>query len=136
MSSSTASSAKPSRAMFWVGWVISILPVGLLLMSATMKFLRPPEVAEGMAKFGYPDSVLTTLGVVELTCTLLYLFPRTAMLGAILLTGYLGGATATHVRVGDVYFTPILVGMAIWLGLLLRERRLRPLLPWRSPAAA
>lgn len=132
----TGSPAKPSKVLFWVGWVISILPVALLLASATMKFLRPPEVTEGMAKFGYAESVLTTLGVVELTCTALYLFPRTAVLGAILLTGYLGGATATHVRVADPYFAPILVGIALWLGLLLREPRLWPLLPLRKPVRA
>lgn len=130
------SPTKPSKTMFWIGWVISILPVGMLLLSAAMKFMKPPQVSEGMAKFGYPESVVTPLGVVELTCTVLYLFPRTAVLGAILLTGYLGGATATHVRVSDAYYTPILLGAALWLGLLMREPRLWPLLPIRKPARA
>jgi hypothetical protein len=75
---------------------------------------------------------LLWLGIVELTCTILYVIPRTSVLGAILLTGYLGGATATHVRVADAYFMPILVGVLVWLGLYLRDTRLRALVPFRS----
>jgi hypothetical protein len=69
--------------------------------------------------------------VVELCCVLLYLIPQTAVLGAILLTGYLGGATATHVRVDEAYFMPVVVGILVWLGLYLRDPRLRALVPWR-----
>jgi len=122
----------PSRKLFWAGCVVSALPVFMLLMSAGMKLSNAPQVAEGMEKFGYPNGVAFTLGIVELASVVLYVFPRTAMLGAILLTGYLGGATATHVRVSDPFGTPIVVGMLVWLGLLLRERRLWPLLPWRT----
>ncbi len=124
--------APVSRKLFWAGCVVSALPVLLLVMSATMKLRNAPEVAEGMEKFGYPGGVAFALGIVELASVVLYVFPRTAVLGAILLTGYLGGATATHVRVSDPFFAPIVVGVLVWLGLLLRERRLWPLLPWRT----
>jgi len=122
-----------SKKMLWIGWIVSALPVLLLLFSAVMKFARPAAVVEGFTKFGYPQRLLLVLGIVEITCTAIYLIPRTAMLGAILLTGYLGGATATHVRIGDPAFvTPVICGVLVWLGLLLREPRLRPLLPLRS----
>ena len=93
--------AAPSKAMYWTGWAISALPVLMLLVSAAMKFAKPAPVMEGMAKHGYSEDVIFGLGVVELACTVLYLIPQTSVLGAILLTGYLGGATATHVRVGE-----------------------------------
>ena len=93
---STAPTAAPSKAMFWTGWVISALPVLMLLLSAAMKFAKPAFVLEGMAKHGYPEDLIFGLGVVELTCTVLYLIPQTSVLGAILLTGYLGGAVATE----------------------------------------
>src|SRR6476660_1437045 len=90
----------PSKAMYWTGWAISALPVLMLLVSAAMKLVKPEPIVKGMAEHGYPEDVILGLGVVELTCTVLYLIPQTSVLGAILLTGYLGGATATHVRVG------------------------------------
>jgi hypothetical protein len=101
----------------------------MLLMSATFKFVGPPKPPEGAPDLQWDKSLLVPLGVVELACTLLYVFPRTTVLGAILLTGYLGGATAAHVRVHDAFFMPVLLGVLIWLGLLLREPRLWPLLP-------
>jgi hypothetical protein len=88
-----------------------------------------------MAEHGYPESIITGLGVVELACTVLYLIPQTSVLGAILLTGYLGGATATHVRVGEysqALMGAIPFGVLLWLGLYLREPRLRVLTPWRK----
>lgn len=90
---------------------------------------------EGFTKFGYPESLLRVLGIVELTCTIIYLIPRTAVLGAILLTGYLGGATATHARVSDPSFVmPVICGVLIWLGLYLRDLRVRALIPLREPS--
>ena len=119
-----------SRGAAKAGWIVGVLPCLLLLMSATMKFAQPPKVVEQFQHFGYPSRLLPVLGVVELACTILYLFPRTAVLGAILLTGYLGGATATHARVLDPGFvTPIACGAFLWLGLLLRDWRFRELLP-------
>jgi hypothetical protein len=81
---------------------------------------------------GYPESLARPLGIVELACTIIYLVPQTAVLGAILLTGYMGGAIATHVRVGDPYFVQIGMGVMLWLGLYLRDARLRALLPLRG----
>jgi DoxX-like family len=125
--------ARDSRKMIWAGRIISAVPILLLLFGCVMSFAKPPSVVEGFHKFGYPQSVLLPIGIAELICTILYLVPRTSVLGAILLTGYLGGATATHVRMLDPSFVmPVIVGVLVWLGLLLREQRLRTLIPWRS----
>lgn len=122
----------PSKAAFWTGWVLSVLPSLLLFFSAFMKVSRAPVAIEGFAKLGYPERAALWIGIVEIACTVLYLIPRTAVLGAILLTGYLGGATNTHVRVGEPFFMPVLMGVLVWLGLFLREPRLRPLVPLRN----
>jgi len=127
----TESSAVPSKAMLWTGRVLSALPVLALVMSATMKLTHNPAVIEGFAKFGYPESSLTPIGLVELVCALLYAIPQTSVLGAILVTGYLGGAVATHARIGDVFVAPLLLGVLPWAGLLLRDSRLRAFLPLR-----
>ena len=121
-----------SRTAFWVGWVLSVLPALLLLFSASMKFMQPPAVAEMFAHLGWPERSVLPLGILELTCALLLLIPRTAVLGAILLTGYLGGATVTHVRVGEPFFLPVVFGVLVWLGIFLRDGRLRALVPLRS----
>jgi uncharacterized membrane protein YphA (DoxX/SURF4 family) len=118
-------SPPPSKALFWIGWVLSLLPAPLLIMSGVMKFMQPKEMLEGLEKMGWPPGVMTTLGVVELTSLALYLFPRTAIFGAILLTGYLGGAIATHVRVGDDFLIPLALGVILWVGLALRDARFR-----------
>ena len=89
-----------SKKMLWTGRIMSTLPVLTLVFSAGMKLMKPPGLAEGFAHLGYPVSLALGLGILELACTFVYVIPRTSMLGAILLTGYLGGATATHVRVG------------------------------------
>ena len=102
-----------------------------------MKLVRPAPVVEATVQLGYPESVIFGLGIVLLACTVFYLVPRTSILGAILLTGYLGGAVATHVRVGDGLFPiffPVILGVLVWGGLFLRDDRLRALLPWRSSA--
>lgn len=122
----------PSQALIWTGRVLSTLPVLMLLMSAGMKFAKPPEVVEGFGKLGYSVDLAVPLGIAELACTIIYVVPQTAVLGAILLTGYLGGATATHVRVGDPWFGPVIFGVILWLGLYLRDARLRALLPFRG----
>jgi hypothetical protein len=122
-----------SRKAIWTGRIISTLPVLMLLFSGTLKLAKPPAVIDGFKKFGYPEWEIPILGIVEITCTIIYLIPRTSVIGAILLTGYLGGATATHARVADPAFIgPVIAGILVWLGLLLREKRLRPLLPLRS----
>jgi hypothetical protein len=130
---SDAPVGKRSQKMNWAGRIISVLPVLLLVLSGILKLAKPPAVVEGFNKFGYPERLLLPLGIVEIGCTVVYLIPRTTVLGTILLTGYLGGATATHVRMSDPSFImPVLAGMLVWLGLLLREQRLRPLIPLRT----
>src|SRR5947207_185466 len=121
-----------SKKMLWAGRIVSALPVLLLLFSGVMKLVKPAPVAEGFVHLGYPESLALGIGLLELVCTALYLIPRTSVLGAILLTGYLGGATATHVRVGEAFVAPVVVGVMLWLGLYLRDARLRALLPLRS----
>jgi len=122
----------PSRSTIWAGRVVSAVPVLMLAVSAVMKLMRTPQVLEGWGKFGYPQGALLAIGVVELLCAVLYAIPGTAALGAILVTGYLGGATATHVRLGEAAFVaPVVLGILAWGGLFLRDPRLRALLPLR-----
>ena len=121
-----------SKKMLWTGRIVSAAPVLMLIMSALMKFAKPPPVVEGFAHLGLSVTLAFGLGALELACTAIYLVPRTAVLGAILLTGYLGGAIVTHLRVGDPFIGPIILGVLIWAGLFLREPRLRALIPLRS----
>lgn len=125
-------STSVSKTMLWAGNVVSALPVLMLVMSGVMKILQPPDVVKGFASLGWPVNLAIVLAVVELGCTILFVIPQTAVLGAILLTGYLGGATATHVRIGEPFYVPIILGVLIWLGLFLRDGRLRALIPIRS----
>jgi hypothetical protein len=131
-------SAAPSKAARWTGRVLSGLAAAFLLMDAVMKFVKPEPVIKGTVDLGFSENVIVPLGVTLLVSTLLYVFPRTAVLGAILLTGYLGGAVCTHVRVANPLFTHVLfptyLGALIWGGLLFRDLRLRALLPFRSNA--
>jgi hypothetical protein len=118
--------------MLWAGRISSAIPVLMLLFSAVLKFIKPAFVLQEFARLGYPQSLLLSLGILELACTVVYVIPRTSVLGAILLAAYLGGATATHVRIGDPFFIPIGLGVLVWAGLFLRDDRLRALLPLRS----
>ena len=120
-----------SKRILWAGRIISALPVLLLLFSAVMKLVKPPEVVEGFTRLGYAESLALGIGILELICTVVYVIPRTSILGAILLTGYLGGATATHVRIGEPFFAPIILGVLVWGGLFLRDEQLRELIPLR-----
>ena len=129
--------APPGRGMLWTGRVLSALPVLMMLLSASMKLSHAPKFVEAWTgKLGYAESALTGIGLLELACVLLYLVPRTSVLGAVLLTGYLGGAIATHVRIGDTggLVTPLLLGVLAWAGLYLRDARLHGLLPLRKAA--
>jgi hypothetical protein len=114
---------------------MSALPALFLLVDGGMKLIKPAVVVETTVRLGYPETVIVGLGIVLLACTVLYLFPRTSVLGAILLTGYLGGAVAIQVRADEGLFPivfPIILGALIWGGLFFRDRRVRALLPWRS----
>ena len=121
------------KRMVWAGRILSAIVILMMLFSAAIKLMRPPE-AVGMFvhKFGYPEGNLLLLAVLELACVVLYATPRTAYTGAVLTTGYLGGAIATHLRVGDPgLWTPVALGIFAWAGLYLRDDRLRQLIPWR-----
>ena len=121
--------------MLWAGRIMTALPVLFLLMDGIMKLMKPQPVVKATVELGYPEGVIIGLGIVLLVCVILYVVPRTAVLGAILLTGYLGGAIATHVRVGNPLFShvlfPVYLGALIWGGLFLRDRRLREFIPLR-----
>ena len=124
-----------SKQRLWAGYIMSALPALFLLVDGIMKLVKPAPVVEATVQLGYPESVIFPLGVVLLACTVLCVIPRTSVFGAILLTGYLGGAVATHVRVSDGLFPiffPVILGVLIWGGLFLRDDRLRALLPLRS----
>jgi hypothetical protein len=126
--------APVSKATLWTGRILSIVPSLFLLVDGAMKLVKPEPVVKATVDLGYPESVILGLGIVLLTCTILYLIPLTSVLGAILLTGYLGGAVASHLRHGDDPFTiffPVIFGALLWGGLLLRDVRLRALLPLR-----
>ena len=127
--------APTSKKRLWAGRIISALPALFLLMDGLMKLVKPAPVVEATVGLGYSENVILPIGIVLLICTVLYLIPSTSVLGAILLTGYLGGAVATHVRVGEGPFPvlfPVFFGVLIWLGLYLRDDRLRALIPLRS----
>jgi hypothetical protein len=124
--------AGPSKAMLWTGRVISALPVLGLIFSAIMKFLADEQLVKEFGRLGYQESHALGLGILELVCTVLYVIPQTSVLGAILLTGYLGGATATHVRIFDNFVPPLVMGVLLWLGLALREPKLWRLIFWRT----
>jgi hypothetical protein len=101
------------------------------MVTAMFSLLKPEVASQGFVHYGYPESALLGIAIVEIACAILYLIPRTSVLGAILLSGYLGGATAIHVRVGEPPIIAIMVGVAVWTGLYLREERLRALIPLR-----
>ena len=122
--------------MLWAGRIVSALPALFLLFDAIIKVLRLAPAVEGTVQVGYPVAVVVPIGLTLLLCVVLYLVPVTTVLGAILITGYLGGATATQVRLEDPWFLfPIMIGVLVWLGLYLRDNRLRALIPLRSARA-
>lgn len=129
---STASAASVSTGAVWTGRVMSWLPALFLLLDAVMKLVRPEFVVKATVELGYPEGSIAGMGVALLVSTVLYLIPSSAVLGAILVTGYLGGAVATQVHAGhgaDQIWMPVFVGVLIWGGLWLRDPRLRALTP-------
>lgn len=115
-----------------IGWVLSGIVILFLLFDAFGKFAKPGMVVKGTMELGYPESMITPIGIILLVCTLFYAIPKTALLGAVLLTGYLGGAVATHIRVENPLFThilfPVYMGILLWLGVYLRSGKLRRLM--------
>lgn len=125
------STQPPSNKPLYLSLVISAPPVLMLVMSGVMKIMQSEEVTKGFAD--WPAGSAVTIGVVELACTLVYLIPRTAVLGAILLAGYLGGAVAVNLRMGsNLWWLPVLFGVLLWGGLWLRDQRIRTLVPLRG----
>jgi hypothetical protein len=133
---SPASAARPGRKALWTGRICAGLAVAFLLFDAILKIARVPEAMENTAQLGWPVSALFGLGVLQLILAALYLVPRTAALGALLWCGYLGGAVATHVRLGNPWFShilfPVYVAVLLWLGLWFRDARVRALFPFSS----
>ncbi len=122
-----------SKTKIWTGYVFSALPVLFMLMSSAMKLSQQRMVVEGFAKGGMSAGLVMVIGVVELLCVIIYLVPATSVLGAVLVTGYLGGAIMFHVRAGEVAFiAPLVLGMMAWGGLYMRDERIRALLPMRK----
>jgi DoxX-like protein len=124
-----------SSASLWSGRIISALAVIFLLLDGVVKLIKPVFVVDATVRLGYPESVIVGLGIVLVASTIIYAIPRTTILGAILLTGYLGGAVATQVRVGESLFNilfPVILGVLIWGGIYLRDNRLRAIVPFRS----
>ena len=128
-------SAPTGKGMYWTGVVMSVIPSLMLLMASVMSLSKSAQALQGMAQFGYPENVVTAIGAACLASTVLYIIPRTAVLGAILLTGYLGGAIASHLRIGSPLFSHILfglyLGLMVWGGLWLRDKSLRASIPFR-----
>ncbi len=129
---SATETAGNSKGMLWTGWILTVLSVLFMLMDGIMKLFKPAFVVEATVKLGYPESTIVGIGVALTISTLIYVIPRTSVLGAVLLTGYLGGAVASNVRAGAGWFNmlfPVVFAVLIWGGLWLRDRRLRNLLP-------
>jgi hypothetical protein len=125
-----AATTTRSVSRVWTGRIVSAVPVLFLLMDGVMKLVNPAPVRDAMAHLGWPAGLAPTLGVILLTSVVLHLIPRTAVLGAILLSAYLGGAVATHMRIGEPLFShlfPIIVALFVWGGLYLRDARVRAL---------
>jgi len=127
--------APVSKGSLWTGRVLSILSILFLLMDAVMKLIKPAFVVDATVKLGCQENIIQGLGIVLLICTILYAIPRTSVLGAVLLTGYLGGAVASNLRVGSPLFShvlfPVYFALVLWGGLYLRDKRLRGLVPLR-----
>jgi hypothetical protein len=133
--SSALTQPSVSKATLWIGRGMSILVVLFFLLDGVMKLFKPAPVIEATEKLGYQQSVIIPLGIVLIACTVLYMIPQSAVLGAILLTGYLGGAVASHLRAGDDWFPilfPVVFGVLVWGGLYLRDPRIRAIVPMRK----
>lgn len=128
----TAKTVPATKTATWAGYILTTLIVLFMLMDATMHIAKPSYVVASFIKLGFPVSLSLTIAIVALLGTVLYAIPRTSILGAILLTGYLGGATAIQVRIDGSYWFSIVFGILVWLALYLRDEKLRELLPLRS----
>ena len=127
------SERRVSKVAFITGWILSAIPILMMgVLGAFILIFKREMAMEGTTKYGYPSSSVVPIMIVEIICVILYAIPRTGVLGAILLTGYLGGAVATHVRASEPWFMPVIFGVILWLGLYLRDPRVRELTPLRK----
>ena len=128
-----------SKTRLWAGRIISALVVLFLIFDGVTKVMKVPAVMEATARIGFPANLIPGIGILLLACTAVYVIPRTSILGAILLTGYLGGAVVTNLRAGSSLFGetlfPVYFGVFVWAGLYLRDERLHALIPLRAPIA-
>src|SRR5215469_11906421 len=124
---------KTKRWLFWAGWIVSLWPVFVVLTSARWKLTRSPFYVHEFARIGWPEARLNLLAFLQLGAIALFLIPPTAVLGCVILTGYLGGAVAAYTRMGEPYpvLVPLSTAILAWFGIWLREERLRKLLPLR-----
>jgi len=132
-------STPPKTNPLWmtiVGWILTVLPSAMLFMSAGFKFAGGKMITEGFEKMSWDPKLAIPLGITEAACTIIYLIPQTSVLGAILLTGYMGGAIATHISMEEPFVIQAAIGVVIWLGIFLRDPRLREVLPIRRSLAA
>lgn len=133
---SVSTLAPTSTPLLWTARILSTLVILFMLFDATIHIMKPAPVADAFARLGYPLSASVGIGILELLCLLAYAMPRTALLGAVLLTGVLGGAVSTHVRAGspafEAYIFPAILGAMIWGGIWLRDSRLRAIFPLRT----
>jgi hypothetical protein len=124
-----------SKTVRWIGWILTGIIVAFMLFDGAIQLIAFDFVTQGMMEFGLPESYARPLGIVTLACTLLYVWPRTSVLGAVLLTGFLGGTIATHMPRPEPLLphivTALVMGAIVWGGLWLRDPQLRALLPWR-----
>ena len=131
--SEESNAAPVSKGALWAGRVMSAIPVAAGLMGGVMAILRPDGAVEGFTAYGYSEGLFPILSGIEFLCALLYVIPQTAVLGAILFTGYFGGAVATHLTAGESnWFVAVIVGVFVWGGLFLRDPRIRALIPFRK----
>jgi hypothetical protein len=131
--------ANESKGMLWTGRILSGLIALLFVFDGVGHLMKPAPVVEAFARLGYPLSASVGIGVLALVCTAIYLIPRTSIFGAILMTGYLGGAVSTHVRAGSTLFEtifPVILGTLMWAGIYVRDAQLRELIPLRRRAAS
>ena len=121
------------KTKLWIGCILTTLPVLFLLFDGVTHIMQITPVVESFNQLGYPASLALGIGILELVCLVIYVIPSTSIIGAVLLTGYLGGAVASHLRLGDPLFSnvlfPVYIGALLWIGLYLRDNRLRALLP-------
>ena len=121
-----------NKGALWTGRILTWLCIAFLLVDAIMKVVKAAPSMEGSVKLGWPEDSVQGIGIVLLACTILYMIPRTAIFGAILITGYLGGATAIMVRADVAFFFPVFFGVLVWGGIFLRDAKLRALIPFKD----